>query len=181
MKEIRLHSRGGQGAVKAAHIIVKTVVESNGYAQFIPFFGVERKGSPVYGFIRIDDKDIRLKCQVYTPEILIIMDDTLLDMHQTFEGMQDGAIVVLNTTKTLEQLGDIIPKNAGKIALVDATGIAEDVLGTPIPNTAMLGAFVKASGLTDWDIMKQQIDKMFGQTNTTAAQMAYDNVVIREV
>lgn len=175
-----MHSRGGQGAVKAAHLIVKTVVDSDGYAQFIPFFGVERKGSPVYGFIRIDDKDIRLKCQVYEPEILIIMDDTLLDMPQTFDGMRDGAAVVLNTAQTREQLGDRIPKNAGKVALVDATRIAEDVLGVPIPNTAMLGAFVKTTGLTDWDTMKAQIEKMFGEQNKIAAQTAFDNVVIRE-
>lgn len=180
MKEIRLHSRGGQGAVKAAHLIVKTVVDTNGYAHFIPFFGVERKGSPVYGFLRIDDKDIRLKCQVYEPEVLIIMDDTLLDMPQTFDGMRDGAVVILNTTKTHEELGAIIPKNAGKVALVDATGIAREELGSIIPNTSMLGAFVKATGLTDWESMKEHIGDMFGGKNTVAAQRAYDSVLIKE-
>lgn len=180
MKEIRLHSRGGQGAVKAAHLIVKTVVDTNGYAHFIPFFGVERKGSPVYGFLRIDDKEINLKCQVYKPEVLIIMDDSLLDMPQTFDGMVDGATVVLNTSHTAEELGDRLPSGIGKLALVDATHIATEYLGSIIPNTAMLGAFVKATGLTDWDSMKEHIADMFGEKNIVAAQAAYDSVKIQE-
>ncbi len=104
MKEIRLHGRGGQGVVKAAQTIVSTVVDDGSYGQFIPFFGVERKGSPVYGFLRLNDEDIRIKTQVYYPEILLILDDTLLDMPQTFAGLQEGGIVVLNTSKGVEEL-----------------------------------------------------------------------------
>ena len=77
MKEIRLHGRGGQGVVKASHIVVKAAVRDNTYGQFIPFFGVERKGSPVFGFLRLSDTPIRRKTQIYHPDILMIFDDSL--------------------------------------------------------------------------------------------------------
>lgn len=99
MKELRFHGRGGQGVVKAAQIIVSAVVDTGKYGQFIPFFGVERKGSPVFGFLRVDDKDIRIKTQVYTPEILVVFDDTLLPMEKTFEGLQENGVVIINTKK----------------------------------------------------------------------------------
>ena len=122
MKEIRFHGRGGQGVVKSAQIIVQTVVESGLYGQFIPFFGVERKGSPVFGFLRIDNSDIKVKCQVYNPEVLMIFDDTLLKMPQTFAGLEDNAIVIINTTKNIDELN--LPDLNMRIYTVDATGIA---------------------------------------------------------
>ncbi|MDL2307202.1 2-oxoacid:acceptor oxidoreductase family protein [Desulfovibrio sp. OttesenSCG-928-C06] len=174
MKEIRMHGRGGQGVVKSAQVIVKSVVAAGGYAHFIPFFGVERKGSPVFGFLRIDDKDINLKCQVYEPEVLLIYDDTLLDMPATFSGMRDGCAVVINTAKAASELD--IPSNAGTVALVDASGIAMEVIGRNIPNTAMLGAFAKATGLVGWDGLKGVIEETFGAKNVKAAEKAYESV-----
>ena len=132
MKEIRLHGRGGQGVVKAAQTIVSTVVDDGSYGQFIPFFGVERKGSPVYGFLRLNDEDIRIKTQVYYPEILLILDDTLLDMPQTFAGLQEGGTVVLNTSKSIEELN--LPKTVGTLALLDAEPIALSHIKRNIPN-----------------------------------------------
>lgn len=176
MKEIRLHGRGGQGVVKSAQTIVRSVVESGAYAHFIPFFGVERKGSPVYGYLRIDDMEIREKCQVYEPEVLIVLDDTLLDMPQTFAGLKDGGAVILNTVKPLKSLE--FPSNAGTIALVNATGIALNQLGRSIPNTAMLGAFAKVTGLLDWENLKEHIGKTFGEQNILAAEEAYEKVDI---
>ena len=76
MQEIRLHGRGGQGLVKASHLVVKTAVETGRYGQFIPFFGVERKGSPVFGFLRLSGEPIRRKTQVYAPDVLVVLDDT---------------------------------------------------------------------------------------------------------
>ena len=77
MKEIRLHGRGGQGVVKASQLVVKAAVAGGSYGQFIPFFGVERKGSPVFGYLRLSDTPIRRKMQIYDPDILVIMDDSL--------------------------------------------------------------------------------------------------------
>jgi 2-oxoacid:acceptor oxidoreductase gamma subunit (pyruvate/2-ketoisovalerate family) len=174
MKEIRFHGRGGQGVVKSAQTIVQTVVNTGSYAQFIPFFGVERKGSPVYGFLRIDEKDIRLKTQVYDPEVLMVLDDSLLDMKQTFMGLKDESTVIINTTKPLSELN--IPPQAKYVYTVDATKIAKDQTGRNIPNTAMLGAFVKATELVDWEMMKKDITENFGEANCHAAEMAYEQV-----
>ena len=176
MKEIRMHGRGGQGVVKSAQLIVKSVVNTGGFAHFIPFFGVERKGSPVFGFLRIDDKDIRQKCQVYEPEILLIYDDTLLDMPQTYAGMLAGCTVIINTSRCLDEL--TIPDAAGTVALVDASGIAQKEIGRNIPNTAMLGAFAKITGLADWQSLQTEVDAGFGGKNLKAAQAAYDSVEI---
>lgn len=174
MKEIRLHGRGGQGVVKSAQIIVQTVIDSGLYAHFIPFFGVERKGSPVFGFLRIDDKDIRLKCQVYDPEILMIFDDTLIKMPQTFEGLRENSTVIINTTKDISQLN--LPENSQNVYAVDATNIALESIKKPIPNTAMLGAFAKATNLVDWDTLQNFISEKFGEANRVAASIAYEKV-----
>jgi len=179
MKEIRLHGRGGQGVVKAAQILVKTVIDKSGFAHFIPFFGVERKESPVFGFVRFDNKDIRTKCQVYNPDCVMIFDDTLLGVVPVFEGLKGEGIVIINTTKSLEQLK--LPALAKKAAIVDATGIALELLGREIPNTAMLGAFARATGWVDMPALETNIKESFGSKNTEAAKMAFNKVQLCEL
>lgn len=176
MKEIRMHGRGGQGVVKSAQVIVKAVVNGGGYAHFIPFFGVERKGSPVFGFLRIDDSDIRLKCQVYEPEVLLIYDDSLLAMPSTFEGMREGCTVIINTTADISTMN--IPAHAGVVAFVDASGIALNEIGRNIPNTSMLGAFAKITEIVNWEGMQKEIQATFGDKNLKAAQVAYEAVKV---
>lgn len=176
MKEIRLHGRGGQGVVKASHIVVKAAVNSGAYGQFIPFFGVERKGSPVFGFLRLSHTPIRRKTQVYEPDILMIFDDTLVKLPATYAGLKEGGTVIVNSVKTIEELG--IPAQAGEIAIVDATGISEELFGKNMPNTSMLGALARVTGLVDKDTLFDEIAIAFGEPNRGAAQKAYDSVVI---
>ena len=174
MKEIRLHGRGGQGVVKASHIVVKAAVGSGTHGQFIPFFGVERKGSPVFGFLRLSNEPIRRKTQVYEPDM--IFDDTLVKLPATYAGLKAGGTVIINSTKTAEELG--VPAQAGEIAIVDATGISENLFGRNMPNTSMLGALAKVTGLVSKDALFDEIAAAFGEQNRTAAQTAYDSVVI---
>ena len=178
MKEIRLHGRGGQGVVKASQIVVHAAVAGGKNGQFIPFFGVERKGSPVFGYLRISEEPIRRKMQVYEPEILVIMDDSLVGLPATYAGLKEGGIVVINSTKTIEELK--VPSNAGEVALVDASGIAEELIGRNIPNTSMLGAFAKASGLVNKDVLFAEIEKAFGAVNRQAAERAYQETVVKK-
>lgn len=175
MKEIRLHGRGGQGVVKASQILVKAAVAGKKHGQFIPFFGVERKGSPVFGYLRISNEPIRRKMQVYEPDSLVIMDDTLISLPTTYVGLKDGGSIIINSVKKIEDLH--IPANAGEVTIVDATGISEEFLGRNIPNTAMLGAFAKASGLVDKDAVMEEIEKTFGKVNRRAAEKAYEQAV----
>ena len=176
MKEIRLHGRGGQGVVKASHIVVKAAVSGGTYGQFIPFFGVERKGSPVFGFLRLSQMPIRRKTQIYQPDILMIFDDSLVGLPATYAGLRDGGTVIINSTKTPEELG--VPAQAGEIVLVDATGISEELFGRNMPNTSMLGALAKVTDLVDKERLFDEIAAAFGEQNRVAAQKAYDSVVI---
>ena len=176
MKEIRLHGRGGQGVVKASHIVVKAAVGSGTYGQFIPFFGVERKGSPVFGFLRLSHTPIRRKTQIYHPDILMIFDDSLVGLPATYAGLKDGGMVIINSTKAPGELG--IPTQAGEVVLVDATGISEELFGRNMPNTAMLGALARVTDLVDKTGLFDEIAAAFGELNRTAAQMAYDSATI---
>lgn len=176
MKEIRLHGRGGQGVVKASHIVVKAAVRGDAYGQFIPFFGVERKGSPVFGFLRLSDAPIRRKTQIYAPDILVIFDDTLVKLPATYAGLKAGGTVIVNSVKTAEELG--VPAQAGEVAIVDATGISERLFGRNMPNTAMLGALARVTDLVDRETLFDEIAAAFGEQNRAAAQTAYDTVAV---
>lgn len=174
MKEIRLHGRGGQGVVKASHIVVKAAVAGKTYGQFIPFFGVERKSSPVFGFLRLSDEPIRRKTQIYKPDILVIFDDSLVKLPATYAGLKDGGMVLINSTKTADELG--VPAQAGEVHIVDASGISEELFGKNMPNTAMLGALAKVTDLVNKDILFDEIAAAFGEQNRLAAQTAFDSV-----
>lgn len=175
MKEIRLHGRGGQGVVKASQLIVKAAVMGGLHGQFIPFFGVERKGSPVYGYLRLSRDEIRRKTQIYEPDVIVIMDDSLVGMKETYAGLREGGTVLINTTHPLPAL--CVPNCAGTVAAVDATGISEKLMGKNLPNTAMLGAFAKAVGLVDRELLFAETESIFGAKNREAAELAYESTV----
>jgi 2-oxoacid:acceptor oxidoreductase gamma subunit (pyruvate/2-ketoisovalerate family) len=174
MREIRFHGKGGQGVVKSAQIIVQSVVDKGSYAHFIPSFGVERKGSPVHGFLRLDNKNIKLKSQVYKPEAVVVFDDTLIKLPATLSGLQAGSTLIINSGKSLEELK--LPAEADQVYVVDATTIALDTIKVDIPNTVMLGAYAKVIGDVDWPTLQQNIIKAFGQVNYEAAIKGYDSV-----
>lgn len=174
MKEIRLHGRGGQGVVKASQMIVKAAVTGGAHGQFIPFFGVERKGSPVYGYLRLSESPIRRKHQIYEPDVIVIMDDTLVGMKETYAGVKEGATVLINTAHPLEKL--LVPDCVANVVAVDASGISEKIIGRNMPNTPMLGAFAKAIGLVDKESLFDEIETMFGAANRQAAELAYESI-----
>jgi len=177
MKEIRLHGRGGQGVVKGSQILVKSLVIEGKYAHFIPYFGVERKGSPVFGFIRLDEKNyIRTKSQVYEPDSILIFDDTLIDIVPVFDGFRDNGFLSINTTKKLEDLN--LPKSYQKVGLVDATGITLKKVNRNIPNSAMLACFAKTTQWCDFNILIDCIEGLFGRENRDIAIEAYDKTIV---
>lgn len=144
MKEIRIHGRGGQGAVMAARMLASAfVVEGKCIASF-PMYGFERRGAPVQAFTRVDDKPIREKTQVYNPDCMIVIDPTLLKLPTLFSGLQPDGILIANTPVTIEGQPD---KNCTKAAVVNATQIGLEEIGRDIPNTCLLGAF---AATTQW-------------------------------
>ncbi len=171
MIEIRFHGRGGQGAVTAAEILAKAAFEDGKYCQAFPFFGAERKGAPVMAFSRINDKPIRRRYQVYNPDHVLVLDETLIEAVDVLSGLKDGGKVIINTKEDLK-LGD------ADVHTIDATGIALDTLGVPIVNTVMLGAFAKVIGEVSLDsiikIIKETFPGKIGEKNAEAAKIAFE-------
>lgn len=145
MKEIRFHGRGGQGAVIASNILAEAAFAEGNDVQAFPYFGVERRGAPVTAFVRLDERPIRIKYNIYNPNYVVVLDESLLKAVDVTAGLQEPGIVVVNSNRSPEamELQDY------KVATVNATDIAlEHGLGSkvaPIVNTIMLGAFVTAT------------------------------------
>ena len=178
MKEIRIHGRGGMGAVKAAEALVYAAVMAGKYGNSIPFFGFERQGAPVTAFVRISEEPIRPKNRVYHPDIIIVLDPTIMNAVNVFEGVKEGGILVLNTTHDPKDME--IPKNIASVTVVDATKIALDMIGRPITNTVMLGAFCKATGLVSVDEVAKKVEELWGAKNKEALYKGYEAAVTAE-
>ena len=154
MIEITFSGRGGQGAVTASELLALAVFEDGKFSQAFPKFGPERRGAPVEAYTRIDDKFILLRTNVYKPNYVIVFDKSI--------GIPDGGISIVNSDKP-----------AGNY-FVDATKIAMDILGVPIVNTAMLGAFAKASGLVSLDSLEKVVSKRFDDRNVETLKRAFE-------
>ena len=171
MIEVRFHGRGGQGAVTAAEILAKAAFEDGKYCQAFPFFGVERRGAPVMAFTRIDNKPIRRRYQVYNPDYVVVLDDGLLEVVDVFSGLKEGGKLIINTNNGVETTEGV------EINKVDATGIALDILGVPIVNTILLGAFAGVTGSFIESLIKiinETFSGKVAEKNEKAAKIAYD-------
>jgi pyruvate ferredoxin oxidoreductase gamma subunit/2-oxoisovalerate ferredoxin oxidoreductase gamma subunit len=174
MIEIKFWGRGGQGAVTATELLAVAASMGGKYAQAFPFFGVERRGAPVKSFCMIDDKPIRIHQYVYNPKYVVILDASLIGRPDILEGFKKDGIVVVNTEKQKNQL-KLKVKN---LFVVDATSIAIKNIGVPIVNTAMLGAFIKATNLVPLDAIKEAIKERFSpplaEKNIKAIEECYN-------
>ncbi len=175
MKEIRIHGRGGQGSVTAAEMISIAAFEDGKFSQAFPAFGVERRGAPVQAFTRISDSPIRLRSQIYTPDYVIVQDATLLETVDVASGIKDDGIIIVNTTEKPESLN---LDTKARVMTVDATKVAMDIIGFPIVNTILLGAFAGATGEINVESIKTAVKGRFSgkvaEKNAQAIQKAYD-------
>ena len=174
---IRLHGRGGQGAVTASRLIATAAYEEGQHSQAIPMYGTERRGAPVTAFVRIDDKRVRERELVHNPDISIVLDPLLAKQQAVVNNLVPGGLVLLNTADLPENVklgGDF------RVATVDATSIALDTLGRPITNTAILGAFAKVTGLIKLESLEKAVKKHFfgqlGNRNVEAIKRSYEQV-----
>ncbi len=174
MKEIRIHGRGGQGVVTAAELLAVAAFCDGKYSQAFPSFGSERMGAPVEAYVKISDSKVRSKTQVYTPDYLIIQDPTLFQGVDVLKGLKEGGMVIVNTEKAPQELHI---GNGFKVLTIPATTIALEILGRPIPNTTLLGAFAGATGVVSLDGIKKGIMERFppplAEKNIKAAEEAY--------
>ncbi len=183
MLEIRIHGRGGQGAVVASKILARAAFLEGRYVQVFPQFGVERRGAPVVAFLRVSDRPIRRRTHIYHPDHIMVMDPALLNYINVTEGLKDGGWILINSPTPPEAFDAF---TRWRVATVDASRIAlEHGIGTatqPIVNTTMIGAFARVTGLARFENLAQAIEETLdknAEINLKAARTAWDHVFMQ--
>ena len=149
MIEIRWHGRGGQGAKTASLLLADAAFNTGKYIQGFPEYGPERMGAPITAYNRISDTPIRIHSNIYEPDYVVVVDDTLLESVDVTAGLKENGAIVINTTKDREYLKEALKGYKGKIYTIDARKVSMETLGKYFPNTPMLAAIVKVSGIMD--------------------------------
>jgi len=173
MIEIRIHGRGGQGNVAAAELLSIAAFKDGKFSQAFPSFGAERVGAPVMAFVRIDDKKIRTREDVQNPDYLIVQDSNLIGSVPVLDGLKPDGLILINSEKKPEELQ---LKTTAKVETIPATEIALEIIGRPIPNAIMIGAFCTITGLVSIDAVQEAIMGKFpgrvGENNVAALERA---------
>ncbi|MEA5075109.1 MAG: 2-oxoacid:acceptor oxidoreductase family protein [Coriobacteriia bacterium] len=187
LTEIRWHARAGQGAVTAAKVVAETALAADKYMQAMPEYGPERMGAPIKAFTRISTDPIEIHCNIENPDIVIVLDDSLLDIVDIAEGVHDGGVILVNTCTPPDQVKTRLGVNDSvRVASVDASGIALDTIKRDIPNTPMVGALIKLTEVVDIDAFKgllaKNLSKKFGQemidANWASVDRAFQEVTV---
>ena len=157
--EIRWHGRGGQGAKTASLLLADAAFNTGKYIQGFPEYGPERMGAPITAYNRISDERITIHINIYEPDYVVVVDDSLLECVDVTAGLKEDGAIVINTTKTPDEVRPLLKGYKGKVCTIDAKTISIETLGAYFPNTPMLAAIVKVSG-----IMPEQdfLDDMVG-------------------
>mgnify|MGYP000328641652 FL=1 len=185
--EIRWHARAGQGAVTAAKLVAETALFEDRFMQAMPEYGPERMGAPLKAFTRISDEPIEVYNNIEHPDIVVLLDETLIDVIDITEGMHDDGAVIINTTESpaamRARLG--VPESV-TVATIDASGIALNTIKRDIPNTPIVGALTKVRPIVQVESVKGQLQKSFGKkfaqamidANLESVQRAYEEVQV---
>ncbi len=175
MIEIRIHGRGGQGNVAAAELLSIAAFKDGKFAQAFPSFGAERIGAPVQAFVRIDDKKIRTREEVRTPDYLIVQDSFLIGAVPVLDGIKPDGLILVNSDEAPE---DLNIKTTARVETIPATEIALEIIGRPIPNAIMIGAFCSLTGLVSIGAVQEAIMEKFpgrvGENNVAALERAVE-------
>ncbi len=185
MYEIRWHARGGQGAKTASALVAEVALAEGKHSQGFPEYGPERVGAPIRGYTRISDKPIRIHSAVYYPDAVIVLDETLLDTVDVAENLAEDGLIVINTKQSPDAVKAKLSHQGAGVYTLDASGIALETIGRDIPNTPMIGAFVKASGRMKLDTVLRDTEHKLGkkfpekivQGNLTAVKRGFEEVV----
>jgi 2-oxoacid:acceptor oxidoreductase gamma subunit (pyruvate/2-ketoisovalerate family) len=177
--EVRFHGRGGQGAWTASLLLAQAGLIEEKNIQSFPAFGPERAGAPITAFTRISDEKIQIHSSVYEPDVVVVLDPTLLGP-AVADGVQKNTKMIVNTEKTVKEVLDVLGLKDIETWTVDATSLALKMLGRQITNTAMLGSVVKATGVVKLDsILKVVTDRFegkIGEINAELVKRAYEEV-----
>ncbi len=184
--EIRWHGRGGQGAVTAAKFLAEVALSKDFYFQAFPEYGAERMGAPIQAFTRLSDAPIYIRSAIEKPDVIVVLDPTLIGTVDVLEGLKSDTIILVNTPMSPAEVRKILGLEGKKnrVFTVDATKIALETIGRPIPNTPLVGALVKATGLFQLAEVVEGLKVSFGKKfseeviegNIAAIKRAYEEV-----
>ena len=183
--EIRWHGRGGQGTVTAAKVLADACLSGGRYVQAFPEYGPERAGAPLRAYNRVSSKELRMHCPVLRPQIVSVVDATLIDSINVTEGATKNAIFVVNSSKDPKEIrARLNAEPEQKVFTIDATKIAMECIGRGLPNASMLGAVCKVSGLVPLEHLLEEVGKSFGKKfsqkiidgNIEATRRGYEEV-----
>jgi pyruvate ferredoxin oxidoreductase gamma subunit len=181
--QVRIHGRGGQGAVTAAELLSVAAFDEGRHAQAFPSFGSERTGAPVVSFCRLSDRPIRTREPVATPDALIVLDSTLIHQVDLFGGLGPDGYLLLNSSRSLEELrlGEVAGHlRSGRALTIPAGEIARRHLGKPLPNAALLGGFAALTGQLQLAPLQEAVRERFpghaGEANAAAAAECFELV-----
>ena len=187
LTEIRWHGRGGQGAKTAALLLADVAFQAGKQVQGFPEYGPERMGAPITAYDRISDKEIRVHSNIYEPDFVAVVDDTLLHSVNVTGGLKETGGILINTQKSKDEILPLVGDYKGKIYALDARKVSMATLGKYFPNTPMLAAMVKISEVMDIDVflreMKTSLEHKFARKpevldgNLKALNMAIEEVV----
>jgi len=182
--EIRLHGSGGQGVVVSGELIAIAASFEEKFCRVFPVYGAARRGAAVVAFAQIGSPEEATRAQVYTPKYLFVLDPKMLGGSDVARGLREDGIVVANSSKEPEEVAESLKTRVSKVGIIDATAIGIEILGRPIPNTALLGAFTKVTHLISLTSLKKAIKKRFDREaadlNVKAAEVGYERVRIKE-
>jgi len=187
LTEIRWHGRGGQGAKTAALLLADVAFNTGKHVQGFPEYGPERMGAPITAYDRISDEEIRVHSNIYEPDYVAVVDDTLLHSVDVTKGLKKEGAILINTEKSKEEILPLLNGYEGKVFTIDAHKVCMATLGKYFPNTPMLAAMVKISGVMDEEVflkeMEESLQHKFAKKpevlegNRKALQMALKEVV----
>ena len=159
--EIRWHGRGGQGAKTASLLLADAAFNTGKYIQGFPEYGPERMGAPITAYNRISTSPIRIHSNVYEPDYVVVVDDTLLESVDVTAGLKTSGALIINTTKDADYLKKVLPNYQGAIYTIDARRVSMETLGRYFPNTPMLAAIVKVSGIMSDEALLEDMKGSF--------------------
>ena len=173
MIEVRFHGRGGQGSVTSAELMAQTAISGGKYAQAFPNFGPERRGAPLTAFLRISDAPIRVREKIYTPDVVVVLDPSLMKISRVDAGLKEDGYLIVNSAKPPAEIRKLFGFRQ-KIATVDALHISLEELQAPITNTAMMGALSKVTGVATPDQVRGPLENRFGARLASMNQRAFE-------
>lgn len=184
MLQIRWHGRGGQGAKTAANLFAEAAIKSGQYAQASPEYGAERQGAPVKAYTRISQKPIREHDAVYHPNVVVVLDDSLLNSENPVQGLTSDGALLVNTKRSPSEIRNQLSLKNYQVFTTDATRIALNETGRPIPNTVMMGALLKVDNTLSMDDIERcirtklgrKLGKELSESNVKAVQRAFQEV-----